>query len=63
MAGNVVLDSAVGAVPVIGILFDAVFKANVRNMRILRDHLERTDRVIDGQTSVRGGQFSDRGGM
>jgi heme/copper-type cytochrome/quinol oxidase subunit 2 len=55
MAGNVVLDSAVGAVPVIGFLFDAVFKANVRNMRILRDHLERTDRVIDGQPTARGG--------
>jgi hypothetical protein len=48
MAGNVALDSVLGAIPVVGFVFDAVFKANVRNMRILRDHLDRTDRVVDG---------------
>jgi hypothetical protein len=48
MAVNVAFDAAIGAVPFVGPLFDAVFKANLRNMRILRDHLDRTDRVVDG---------------
>jgi hypothetical protein len=41
MAGNVGLDWAVGSIPVLGTLFDIGFKANRRNMRLLRDHLER----------------------
>jgi len=41
MAGNVGLDWAVGSIPVLGTLFDIGFKANRRNMRLLRRHLER----------------------
>ncbi|EWY36469.1 hypothetical protein N825_26915 [Skermanella stibiiresistens SB22] len=41
MAGNVGLDWAVGSIPVLGTLFDIGFKANRRNMRLLREHLER----------------------
>ena len=41
MAGNVGLDWAVGSIPVLGTLFDIGFKANSRNMRLLREHLER----------------------
>lgn len=40
MAANVAIDTAVGAVPVVGALFDVYFKANMRNMRLLREHLE-----------------------
>src|SRR5215217_983180 len=32
MAGNVAIDSVVGAVPLLGDLFDVVFKANLRNL-------------------------------
>ena len=39
MAGNVALDTVVGAVPVAGSVFDIFFKANRRNMAILREHL------------------------
>jgi hypothetical protein len=39
MAINVGLDAAIGAVPVLGDAFDVVFKANRRNMALLRDHL------------------------
>ena len=40
MAGNLMLDAAVGAVPLLGDVFDAAFKANLRNMRLLRRHLD-----------------------
>ena len=39
MAVNVGIDAAVGAVPVLGDLFDVVFKANRRNMALLRNHI------------------------
>jgi hypothetical protein len=34
------LDWAVGSVPVVGDLFDAVFRANRRNVRLFRRHVE-----------------------
>lgn len=41
MLGNLAVDFAVGAVPLLGDVFDVAFKANRRNMRLLRKHLER----------------------
>jgi hypothetical protein len=41
MVGNVALDFAIGAIPVVGSLFDFAFKANRRNVKLLRRHLER----------------------
>ena len=41
MLGNVLLDTVVGSVPVLGSIFDVYFKSNNRNMRLLRRHLER----------------------
>ena len=41
MLGNVALDGVVGAVPVIGDAFDVMFRANIRNMRMLRRWLDR----------------------
>jgi hypothetical protein len=35
MAANVLLDTTVGAIPFVGDAFDAVFKANTRNLRLL----------------------------
>ena len=35
MAANVLLDTAVGAIPIVGDAFDATFKANTRNIRLL----------------------------
>src|SRR5215204_4809839 len=52
MIGNVAVDTTVGAIPFAGDLFDVAFRANRRNMKILRDHLERTGalpKTIDGQ--------------
>jgi hypothetical protein len=36
MLGNVALDGAVGMVPLAGDAFDVMFRANIRNMRLLR---------------------------
>jgi hypothetical protein len=40
MIGNVAIDGLVGAVPVVGDLFDVAFRANLRNMRLLRRHFD-----------------------
>src|SRR4051794_4405392 len=37
MAANVLIDVAVGAIPLIGDLFDVGFKANTRNVALLKD--------------------------
>jgi hypothetical protein len=42
MAGNLVLDSVFGAVPLVGDVFDFAFKSNAKNVRLLLRHLERT---------------------
>jgi hypothetical protein len=40
MGGNVAADMVVGAIPVVGFAFDMVFKANQRNLRLLREHMK-----------------------
>jgi hypothetical protein len=41
MLANVALDGFVGAVPVVGDAFDVVWRANRRNIALLRAHLDR----------------------
>jgi Domain of unknown function (DUF4112) len=41
MGWNVVVDTLVGEVPVLGDLFDVAWKANVRNLALLEEHLGR----------------------
>lgn len=51
MAGNVVFDSAIGAAPVAGDLFDFLFRSNTRNLKIIRKHLDKhhpQSRIIEG---------------
>jgi len=43
MLGNVGIDFVVGVVPVFGDLFDFVFKANRKNMRLLEAHLTKQE--------------------
>jgi hypothetical protein len=43
MITNVILESVVGAVPLVGDLFDAYYKANVRNLALLEKHLQATE--------------------
>jgi len=47
MAANAVVDTRIGAVPLFGDLFDVGFKANRRNVALLRRHLSRGDGMVD----------------
>ena len=50
MIGNVAVDTAFGAIPFAGDVFDVFFKANERNLRIIHEHIghKRGPREIDG---------------
>jgi hypothetical protein len=43
MVANVALDGFVGAVPLVGDAFDVAFRANRRNMALLRAHLDKVE--------------------
>lgn len=47
MAGNVLFDSAVGAIPVAGDLFDLLFRSNTRNLKIVKRHLDKHHPLIE----------------
>ena len=44
MLGNVALDGVVGLVPFVGDAFDVMFRANIRNMRLLKKWMDRQPR-------------------
>ena len=44
LVANVAVEGAVGAVPLLGDLFDVAFRANRRNARILQEHFARDPR-------------------
>ena len=50
MLGNLAIHATVGSIPVIGDVFDALFRVNQRNMRIVRAYLKRhaEDVIIEG---------------
>jgi hypothetical protein len=50
MVANAFLDTAIGAVPVVGDAFDVLFRANMKNMALLRRHLERKGHRLGGTT-------------
>ena len=45
MVGNVGLDFVFSAVPIVGWVGDVFFRSNLRNMRLLREHLDRVHPV------------------
>lgn len=47
MAGNVAFDTAIGAVPLAGDLFDLMFRSNTRNLKIIRKHLDKHHPLIE----------------
>jgi Domain of unknown function (DUF4112) len=55
MLVNIVLDTTVGAIPLVGDAFDVMFRANMKNMALLRRHLDkkglgsRSGTVIEGE--------------
>ena len=51
MAANVGFDTAVGAVPLVGDVFDFAFRSNSKNLAVIKRHLDRhhpATRVIEG---------------
>lgn len=62
MVANTALDTAVGSIPVVGDAFDVIFRANMKNMALLRRHLEKRGAApwrsptIDGQAMPAGWQ-------
>lgn len=38
MVFNVLLDTVIGSIPVLGDLFDMVYKSNMRNLRLMQEH-------------------------
>ena len=52
MMGNVALDTIVGEIPLLGDLFDAGWKANVRNMALLEAHLQQPVSTARGSRRV-----------
>lgn len=45
MLGNVAVDGVVGIVPFVGDAFDVMFRANMRNVRLLRRWLDKQPRI------------------
>ena len=43
MIKNVAIDTALGSVPIVGDIFDAYFKSNIRNLEILENHIAKTE--------------------
>jgi hypothetical protein len=51
MGANVLLDTAIGAIPVVGDAADVLFRSNSKNLKILLRHLDKhhpETRVIEG---------------
>lgn len=47
MIANIVLEAVVGSVPLLGDLFDAYYKANVRNLALLEKHLQMAEPELE----------------
>jgi len=41
MVGNLGVDTALGAVPLVGDAFDFLFRSNTRNLKIIKKHLDK----------------------
>ena len=55
MSANVGVDTAIGAIPLVGDAFDFVFRSNSRNLRIIRKHLDRhhpATTIIEGKAGI-----------
>ncbi len=51
MAANIAFDTALGAIPVAGDLFDVLYRSNSRNLKIVKKHLDKhhpSTRIIEG---------------
>lgn len=56
MAGNLGVDTLIGAIPLVGEVFDFVFRSNTRNLRIIKRYLDKhhpETRLIEGEVVAR----------
>lgn len=53
MIFNVLLETAVGTIPVLGDIFDAAYKSNIRNLALLETHLQAEALNENGMDSPR----------
>ena len=56
MAANTLIDTTIGAIPIVGDAFDVMFRTNIRNLALLRKHLARKGVVAPGSGTVIEGQ-------
>ncbi len=49
MIGNVVIDTLVGSIPLLGNVFDVFYKANNRNVQLLREHYQQGKHTGSGK--------------
>jgi hypothetical protein len=52
MMGNILLDTIFGSIPIIGNIFDFFYKANNRNVRLLKEHYEEGKHTGSGMKFV-----------
>ena len=50
MVQNVALETVIGTIPLFGDIFDAYFKANLRNLEIIENHVENSEIEIENLT-------------
>lgn len=52
MVTNTLIDTTIGAIPLLGDAFDIVFRTNVKNLTLLRKHLARRGLIAPGSGTV-----------
>ena len=57
MLANSLIDTAIGAVPLVGDAFDVAFRANMKNLRLLQRHLEKQGYRPKGNAPVIDGEW------
>lgn len=47
MVANIAIDTLIGSIPLIGDLFDIGYKSKIRNVALIREHLEKQASAMD----------------
>lgn len=51
---NILIDGLIGAIPVLGIFFDLAYKANNRNVKLLKEHYQEAKHMGSGNGIIIG---------
>jgi hypothetical protein len=54
MIANTLLDTTIGAIPLVGDAFDLMFRASMKNMALLRRHMEKRGLTRSGGPTIEG---------